>query len=324
MKPSSVVCVGELLIDFICTDINVDLLVGKHFLKSAGGAPANVAASIAKLGGNALFCGKVGQDPFGYFLKKTLEDVHVDTSMLMMDKTASTTLAFVSLKKNGERDFVFNRGADGLLTIEDVDLTKLSHAKLLHFGSATALLSDPFCSTYLQLMEEASQLGQWISFDPNFRMDLWKDSEQAFVEKAKRAAAFSHMTKVSEEELKLITGTEDLVVGAGALHDLGVQLIMVTLGKKGTFISTGDEHHLIPSILVNSIDSTGAGDAFVGATLYQLAQLDSLDEIISNASQLVEMIRFSNKVGAIVCTKMGAIASLPTYSEVVNWEEEKN
>lgn len=121
MRSHSVVCIGELLIDFFCTDVDVDLMEGRQFLKSAGGAPANVSAAIAKLGGDAAFSGKVGKDPFGYFLKRTLDAVHVDTSMLVMDEKAPTTLAFVSLKQNGERDFVFNRGADALFTLEDID-----------------------------------------------------------------------------------------------------------------------------------------------------------------------------------------------------------
>ena len=112
---SSIVCIGELLIDFFCTDVDINLMEGTNFQKQAGGAPANVCATIAKLGGTALFCGKVGNDPFGHFLKKTLDDVQVDTSMIVLDDLHPTTLAFVSLQANGERDFVFNRGADAFL-----------------------------------------------------------------------------------------------------------------------------------------------------------------------------------------------------------------
>jgi fructokinase len=145
---SSVVCMGELLIDFFCTDVEIDLVKGQNFQKQAGGAPANVCATIAKLGGVSHFCGKVGNDPFGHFLKKTLDDAKVDTSMLVLDGLHPTTLAFVSLKANGERDFVFNRGADAFLVEEAIDKDKLREASILHFGSATALLSDPFQSTY--------------------------------------------------------------------------------------------------------------------------------------------------------------------------------
>jgi fructokinase len=173
LNDNLVIGVGELLIDFFCTDIDVDLANGSHFQKSAGGAPANVTAVIAKLGGHAVFSGKVGNDPFGYFLKHTLEAVNVDTSMLIMDDSIPTTLAFVSLKNNGQRDFVFNRGADAFFRLEDVDQDKFRQAKIVHFGSATAMLSDPFRSAYLELMESAKNKGKFVSFDPNFRVDLW-------------------------------------------------------------------------------------------------------------------------------------------------------
>src|SRR5699024_4528525 len=153
-KQSTVVCIGELLIDFYCTDIGTDLTEGKNFEKQAGGAPANVCATISKLGGKAAFSGKVGRDPFGIFLKNTLDQADVDTSMLMMDNEHTTTFAFVSLKTDGERDFVFNRGADAYLEERDLDKDKLQSAKIMHFGSATALLNDPFRETYLNTMKQ--------------------------------------------------------------------------------------------------------------------------------------------------------------------------
>ncbi len=163
-----VVCVGELLIDFFCSDIDSNLIEGRQFLKSAGGAPANVCATIAKLGGNASFSGKVGRDPFGYFLEETLNSLNVDTSMLAWDEKTATTLAFVSLQENGERDFVFHRGADALMTMDDIDLNEINKAKILHFGSATAMLTSPFRETYLSLISSAREDGKFISFDPNY------------------------------------------------------------------------------------------------------------------------------------------------------------
>src|SRR3954462_13510366 len=154
---TSVICIGELLIDFFCKDIGIDLVEGKNFEKQAGGAPANVSAAIVKLGGSALFSGKVGNDPFGYFLKNTLDEVKVDTSMLVLDDEHPTTLAFVSLKANGERDFVFNRGADAYLTENDLDKKRIREAGILHFGSATALLAEPFQSTYLNVIQAAKE-----------------------------------------------------------------------------------------------------------------------------------------------------------------------
>jgi fructokinase len=305
---------GELLIDFFCTDVDIDLVEGQHFEKQAGGAPANVCATIAKLGGVSHFCGKVGNDPFGRFLKKTLDDVKVDTSMLVFDGLHPTTLALVSLKANGERDFVFNRGADAFLVEEEIDKDKLSEASILHFGSATALLSDPFQSTYLHAMIAAKEEGKFISFDPNFRKDLWKEQISTFIELANKGIALADFVKVSDEELAIITGTSDLSEGTEALHQLGAKIVAVTLGKEGTYLSDGQRSEIVPSVKVQSIDSTGAGDAFVGATLFQMAKKDSND--LWDFDQLKDMISFSNKVAASVCTKVGAIAAIPTMDEV--------
>jgi fructokinase len=316
---ASISCMGELLIDFFCTDVDIDLVEGKHFQKQAGGAPANVCAAISKLGGQAKFSGKVGNDPFGHFLKQTLEEVNVDTSMLVFDQQHPTTLAFVSLKGNGERDFVFNRGADAFLLEEELDNGKWNESTIQHFGSATALLTDPFQTTYLQTMRTAHENGKFISFDPNYRQDLWKNRIPHFIGLAQQGIALADFVKVSDEELEIISGVGDLAAGTKILHQLGAKTIAVTLGKEGTYLSDGKHSEVIPSVNVKSIDSTGAGDAFVGATLYQLAKGEP-KLIVENFEQMKEIITFSNKVGAIVCTKVGAIAAIPTMEEVVSWE----
>jgi fructokinase len=313
---SAIICMGELLIDFFCTDVDIDLVEGKNFEKQAGGAPANVSATIVKLGGNALFCGKVGNDPFGLFLKKTLDDLLVDTSMLVLDEHHPTTLAFVSLKANGERDFVFNRGADAYLSAEEIDKEKLKAANILHFGSATALLSDPFQSTYLNAMKSGKEVGKFISFDPNYREDLWKGRGSDFVDLAKKGIAIADFVKVSDDELKIISGMNEVNTGVAALHQMGAKVVAVTLGKEGTFISDGQKQETVPSINVDSIDSTGAGDAFVGATLFQLAQEENLKKVIEDFEHLKKIISLSNKVGAMVCTKVGAISAIPNIEEV--------
>lgn len=315
-KNSSVICIGELLIDFFCTDIDIDLVEGRNFEKQAGGAPANVCAAIVKLGGHALFSGKVGNDPFGYFLKNTLDNVNVDTSMLVFDNEHPTTLAFVSLKANGERDFVFNHGADAFLTENDLDKKRILESSILHFGSATALLSDPFQSTYLRVMQAAKKEGKFISFDPNYRMDLWKGRIEEFIGLSQKGISIADFVKVSDEELLIISGVNDIQDGITVLHEIGAKVVAVTLGKEGTMISNGQKIDIVPSVKVDSIDSTGAGDAFVGATLYQLAIEEEPKRLLEDFEQLKKIISFSNKVGAIVCTKVGAIAALPTQEEV--------
>jgi fructokinase len=313
---SSIICMGELLIDFFCTDVDIDLVEGKNFEKQAGGAPANVSATIAKLGGNAILCGKIGNDPFGLFLKKTLDDLLVDTSMVVLDDLHPTTLAFVSLKANGERDFVFNRGADAFLTEEEIDKEKLKATSILHFGSATALLSEPFQSTYLNVMKSGKEEGKFISFDPNYRIDLWKGRESVFVDLVKKGISIADFVKVSDEELRIISGMNEMNSGVATLHQMGAKVVAVTLGKEGTLISDGKKQEIVPSIKVNAIDSTGAGDAFVGATLFQLANEQEPKKVLEDFEHLKKIISFSNKVGAMVCTKVGAIYALPNIEEI--------
>ncbi|MFE7062124.1 carbohydrate kinase [Sutcliffiella sp. NPDC057660] len=312
----SIFCIGELLIDFFCTEVNIDLVEGKHFEKQAGGAPANVCATAVKLGGHAMFCGKVGNDPFGHFLKQTLERSKVDTSMLVLDDKHPTTLAFVSLKANGERDFTFHRGADAYLTEKEIDQSKFADCSILHFGSATALLENPFQTTYFHTMKAGKEAGKFLSFDPNFRKDLWRGRVPNFVQLAQKGVRLADFVKVSEEEMEIITGTTDLKNGASVLHELGTSIVAVTLGKAGTFLSNGQQSEIIPSMEVESIDSTGAGDAFVGAMLHQLAMVPNPKSIIEDFERLKEMVVFSNKVGALVCTKIGAISALPSLEEV--------
>ncbi|QGQ96062.1 carbohydrate kinase [Paenibacillus psychroresistens] len=318
---AAVFCLGELLIDFFCTDVDIDLVEGQNFMKQAGGAPANVCATIVKLGGSALFGGKVGNDPFGHFLKRQLDALKVDTSMLMLSDEYPTTLAFVSLKANGERDFVFNRGADANFGEEDLDEERIKQFKIVHFGSATALLENPFQATYLKAMKSAKAESQFISFDPNFRKDLWKERESIFIELAIMGIALADFVKISHEELAIITGMNDVSKGVESLHRMGAKVVAVTLGKEGTWISNGFRNETIASIKVEAIDSTGAGDAFVGAMLFQLAKEAEPRKAIEDFEYLRKIIAISNKVGAIVCTKVGAISAIPTLDEVYEFKK---
>ncbi|MCM1989356.1 carbohydrate kinase [Oceanirhabdus seepicola] len=317
MKNKNIICVGELLIDFICSDRKVDLSEGINFIKKAGGAPANVTAAISKLGGEAAFIGKVGADPFGVFLKETLDKEGVNTDMLIMDKEKNTTLAFVSLKDDGERDFVFNRGADEFLQYDEIDLDKIKEAKILHFGSATALLGGDSKETYLKVMDIAYDRDIFFSFDPNYRVDLWKGRLSEFIEVSRKCIKRADFIKVSHEELEIISEKENLEQGVEEFHRLGAGIVCVTLGKDGTFISNGIESGIVKSIKIKSIDSTGAGDAFVGAYLYQLSNISDCKKVREDFDKLVEITTFANKVGAIVCTKLGAISALPTLEEVL-------
>nr|MDQ6905157.1 PfkB family carbohydrate kinase [Bacteroidota bacterium] len=170
-----ILCIGEALIDMICTDTGASLSKGEHFLKKPGGAPTNVAAAIAALGGDVLLSAKVGADPFGQQLIDTMKDFGVSTIWMVQDKNYFTTFAFVSLMKDGERDFVFNRGADGQLSEADLEGIDLDECSIIHFGSATAFLPGPLQHAYKSLLQKAIDKKIFISFDPNYRQLLWKD-----------------------------------------------------------------------------------------------------------------------------------------------------
>lgn len=313
---SRITCIGELLIDFICKDIDSDLIKGVNFIKKAGGAPANVSAAISKLGGKAYLAGKVGEDSFGYFLKRTLDDVGVDTSMLILDKNSKTTLAFVSLRNNGERDFIFNRGADELYHYEEINEDNLKFSEVIHFGSATALLGGPLRETYYKALNLAKEKDIFVSFDPNYRVDLWKGRISEFIEKSKEFISKADFVKVSDEELKIISETDDINKAIDNFHGLGAKIVATTLGKEGTLVSTKANRTIVGSIEIESIDSTGAGDAFTGAVLYRISQLEDKLSLVHDFKKLKEIVFFGNKVGAIVCTKMGAIEALDLLEQM--------
>lgn len=308
-----VLCIGELLIDFFTTHTEQSIIEAKTFEKQAGGAPANVAAAIAMLGGQAYFCGKVGDDAFGHFLKQTLEQAGVHTDQLILDSSAPTTLAFVSRQENGERDFIFNRGADELLCIEDLNLQQLMTLDMIHFGSATALLSEPFGKTYEQLMQTLLLQNHFISFDPNYRADLWKHDTEQFIQKCEPFVEAAHFIKMSDEELLLFARTDNFEQAIEWLTQFNDKTIAITQGASGTMLIQNGQITAVPAYPVNSIDTTGAGDAFVGAVLYQLSQHDDTNLTFD---EWVAVIEFANLAASKVCEKVGAIDALSSLKEL--------
>ncbi len=309
-----VFCVGELLIDFVAENQGSNLAEAEEFTKKAGGAPANVACAIAKLGGKSIFVGSVGDDPFGSFLLNTLKNEGVDTSLAQICSTF-TTLAFVSLAEDGERDFVFSRGADKELTY-DASLRKGFHGNMMHLGAATALLGGPLETSYSKYLFDALTKEMFISFDPNYRGDLWRDNEKKFIKKCMPFIEKSHLCKFSEEEALLLSGKTDLDAACDFFHEVGTKIVTITLGKKGTVDSSNSEKSIVPSIAVKPVDTTGAGDAFIGCLLYQISNLDNYKQALENRPFLIEMVNLANKAGALTTTNYGAIPSLPTKSQL--------
>ncbi|NFI53425.1 carbohydrate kinase [Clostridium botulinum] len=309
---SNIFCIGELLIDMVCVD-NKGLKYGEKFEKKAGGAPANVAASISKLEGNAYFLGQVGSDFFGKYLVELLKELNINTKMTV--EKGSTTIALVGIDENGERNFDFLRGSDGEYSFDNIDTSKISDSDIIHFGSATGFLDGELKNTYYKLLEYAKSKNIYISFDPNYRDALITDDKlDLFVKDCIEFLKKSDFTKLSDEELILITKEEDLEAGVKKLHELGVKVVTITLGSKGTYLSVLGKNEIIPSIKIKQVDSTGAGDSFVGAVLKQIAEVEDKKNI--GFEEWKNIITFANKVGAITCTNYGAIASMPTLNDL--------
>ncbi len=302
-----ILCVGEALIDMICTDKGKTLSEGDHFLKKTGGAPTNVAAAIAALGGSVELSAKVGTDPFGNQLVEEMQRFGVSTKWMLQDSNFFTTFAFVSLMEDGERDFYFNRGADGQLNRDEIEAIDLDGISIIHFGSATAFLPGPLQEAYQHLLQRALLRNIFISFDPNYRQLLYKNDQQSFIDQSWNFLSCCHFFKVSEEEAMLITGATTLQDAATILLEKTTATFAITLGKEGTMLGFNNTTTIIPSILVKPIDTTGAGDAFVGAVLYQLCE-KTLPEIkLLNALQWANIMTNGNKAGARTCEYMGAM-----------------
>ena len=309
-----VFCIGELLIDFVAENQGSDLSKATVFTKKAGGAPANVACAIAKLGGNSNFIGSVGDDAFGDFLLDVLGSHKVNIS-LSQRSPIFTTLAFVSLAEDGERDFVFSRGADRALSYNE-RVSALFQDQIVHFGAATCFLGGPLEATYFRYLEDAQNADAFVSFDPNFRPDLWKENSDHFIARSRQFIAHADLCKFSKEEAQLLAGKEDLVNALASLHELGTPLIAITLGKEGTLVSMNGNHFIVPSIPIQAVDTTGAGDAFIGCLLYQLSCEKNPRDILMLTDRLSAMVAMANKAGAITTTNFGAIDSLPTLQDL--------
>lgn len=308
-----VITLGELLIDFVPTISGVTLVEAPAFKKAPGGAPANVAAGLAKLGVSCAFLGKVGDDAFGQFLKGTLDEVGVDTSGLVFSHEARTALAFVSLRADGEREFMFYRhpSADMLYTPGEVATDLIASAKIFHFGSIS-LITEPSRSATLAAIDAAHANGLLVSYDPNLRLALWPDAHAAR-EGMLSVWELADLIKVSDEELAFLTGFADIDAAVDQLWHDRLQLMVVTLGRGGSRYYTTECRGAVPGFRVDSVDTTGAGDGFVAGLLFGL--LNHPDDWQDEA-QLRGICRLANAVGALTTTQRGAIPALPTLQQV--------
>uniref|UniRef100_A0A0E0PVH4 fructokinase n=3 Tax=Oryza TaxID=4527 RepID=A0A0E0PVH4_ORYRU len=339
-----VVCFGELLIDFVPTVNGVSLAEASAFKKAPGGAPANVAVGIARLGGSSAFIGKVfqpssfsfkikrlffhytlfniqhmqvGDDEFGYMLADILKENNVNNQGLLFDAHARTALAFVTLRNDGEREFMFyrNPSADMLLEEKELDLDLIRKAKIFHHGSIS-LITEPCKTAHIAAAKAAKDAGVLISYDPNLRLPLWSSADDA------RDGILSiwetaDVIKISEEEVSFLTKGEDPYddsVIKKLMHP-NLKLLLVTEGPEGCRYYSKEFNGRVGGLKVNAVDTTGAGDAFVAGILSQLSVDFSL---LQDEGRLKEALKFANVCGALTVTERGAIPALPTRQQVVD------
>ncbi|MEJ2666300.1 MAG: PfkB family carbohydrate kinase [Deinococcales bacterium] len=312
------VTLGELLIDFVPQEHGASLAEAASFVKAPGGAPANVAVGLARLGVRAGFVGKVGDDPFGHFLAGVLADNAVDVSRLSFDTQARTALAFVSLTSGGERDFLFyrNPSADMRFRPDEVDEAYIGGASLLHIGSIS-LIQEPSRAATLRALDIADAHGLLVSYDANLRLPLWPSTDAAR-EGIRSVWRRAQLIKISEDELEFLTGSRDMGAARMLRHER-LRLLVVTRGDAGVWYLTRQGEGEVAGYRVDAVDTTGAGDAFTAALLASLLENDALEK---DRRALDAALRRANAYAALTTTHLGAIPALPSRAELEAFLEE--
>ena len=315
-----VICLGEILIDLFPSELGKKLADVPAFRPKPGGAPANVAVAIAKLGVPSAFIGKVGDDAFGHFLIQTLNEQGVNTQGMRVDNYARTTLAFIAKPDENSAEYIFyrNPGADLMLEIGELDAALISKARTLHIGSLS-LVNEPALSTTLEAVHLAFKAEAFISFDVNYRPSLWASSNDA-ISRIETMIPQANLLKVNELELKLLSRKEifdetNPLEACRVLLEQGPELIVVTLGDKGSYFCTQETHGFVPAFKVKTVDAVGCGDAFIAGLLTRLVQSSNWRERL-NEQTLLEDFRFANAVGAITALTQGVIPALPSAKQV--------
>ena len=302
-----VVAIGELLIDFthISTDADGYPTLSAH----PGGAPANFLAALNFHGARTALLSKVGNDSFGKMLINTLNSIGIETSGVVVDNSAFTTLAFVMLDENGDRNFSFARkpGADTQLRFEELDLSLIDKAKVFHFGSLS-LTDEPARSATYRAVDYAKTQGKLISFDPNLRHSLWKSLVEA-KEHILYGLKLSDVVKISDDEVRFLF---DMAPAKGAAHIIeryGVKLVFVTCGAEGAYLKNSIAEGFVPAPKVRAVDTTGAGDVFGGSAIWKLLQINKSPDALCE-KELLDIASFSCHTASVSTTKPGGLSSI--------------
>lgn len=327
-----VIAFGEALVDMLSSRVQGESTgVDEYFTKYAGGAPANVAAAVAKLGGRSYFAGKVGADMFGDFLAAELARAGVRLDYLSRTAAAKTALAFVSLDSSGERSFSFYRGpsADMLFTKNDFNRAWFAEPGIFHFCSNT--LTEPSLANVTEYgIEMARKAGWLVSFDVNLRFNLWPEGAD-LISSVSASLRRSHLVKMSEEEFDYLRGGMGSQAFVDELLGWGVQLLVVTRGEKALHYYFAGEAGQVQPPVVTVVDSTAAGDAFMGGLLYQLsrdqyqplyARLQGGQQSPSTAAGfqpgIRECLQFGSACGAYTVQRKGAFSALADTEALVS------
>lgn len=318
-----VLCLGEILVDWVSTTVGAELPEATQFTKAPGGAPANTAVGLARQGIETAFIGRVSKDPFGAWLKSVLSDNKIDVSCTVEDPEAETRMAYVVTTSTGDRKLAtFSRiaCADTRLKPDDLNSEHFSRASILHFGSIS-LIEEPAKSSTEAAIVLAKKHGMLVSYDPNVRLSLWP-SEDACRDTILKTLNWADIVKINEDELKFLTGSRDLEEAdkLRLQNDLG--LMIVTLDSRGAYFSTAHGSKIVPGFSVQLVEATGAGDGFNAGVLggllgYVKSAMTRKDELNKlSLDQISEIIHRGNAIGALACTKAGAIPALPTRQEL--------
>lgn len=311
---------GEMLIDFTMQGKNDQ---GQRiFAQNPGGAPANVMACMAKLGARTAFIGKAGNDMHGRFLKETLDSCGIDSTGFTLSKEYFTTLAFVDVRPDGEREFSFarNHGADKMLEKGEVPLDIIRSSGIVHVGSVS-LTDDPVRGTTLFAVQKAKEAGCVVSYDPNYRASLWRDEETA-KKQMQNMLKYADLVKISEEESELLTDERSYERAAENLLKQGVKIAVVTLGRQGAYVRTRDSGKVVKGFDSKAVDTNGAGDSFWGGFLYQFARCSKVPEEVT-VFDAAEFADFGNAVASVCIESHGAIPAMPTMQQVTEKMKEE-
>ncbi|HDM8223267.1 TPA: aminoimidazole riboside kinase [Vibrio campbellii] len=298
---------------WVTGDAVVDLIPDTEstYLKCPGGAPANVAVAISRLGGNSAFFGRVGQDPLGRFMKATLAQEQVNTDYMLLDEAQRTSTVIVDLDDSGERSFTFmvKPSADQFLI--PADIPEFAQGEWLHVCSI-ALANEPSRSSTLKAMQDIKAAGGFVSFDPNLREEVWANPEE-LKPVVRQAIELADVVKFSDDELLFLTDTDSLETGLEAIKAFNNTLVLITQGAKGALVVFKGGQELIAGQAVKPVDTTGAGDAFVGGLLARLAQHNEW----ANKEAIHSAVNWANGCGALATTQKGAMTALPTQDALL-------